>query len=191
METKNIVVCGVGGQGTILATDILSYVLFLNGYDVKKSEIHGMSQREGAVISFIKYGDKVFSPVVAPYEADFLVSFEKLEALRNINYINPNSIVIINDLQIDPLPVKLGLKKYPENIVETFKSITDKTILIDSLSIAKELGNVKIINIIILGFLSNYFSDINEEYWYEAIRKYIKAELIDINIKAFKKGKEL
>jgi len=191
METQNIVICGVGGQGNILASDILSYVFFKTDFDVKKSEIHGMSQRNGSVISFIRFGEKVYSPIIPKKKADFFISFEKLEALRYIDYVNSNTVVIINNLEINPLPVELKLTEYPKNIENLFYSFNSNTYLIDTIPIAKELGNLKIINIVLLGFLSNFISYIDRNTWIKSISKFIKPHFLDLNLKAFDLGKNL
>jgi indolepyruvate ferredoxin oxidoreductase beta subunit len=191
MNTKSIVICGVGGQGIILASDILSYALFKTGYDVKKNEIHGMSQREGAVTSFLRYGERVHSPVVSPGEAEFLISFEKLEALRNIGFLKRNGFVLVNDLEIQPITVILGLSAYPADIREYISLYTTHLRVVNALEAVKPLGNTKLVNTVILGFLSNFLSEISLRTWKQAIRTFIKKGYESKNFEAFEIGRKL
>ena len=188
-KTKNIIICGVGGQGTILASDIISDSLFMSGFDIKKCEIHGMSQRQGRVVSYIRYGEKVYSPVISENEADFIIGFEKLEALRYIPLLKEDSIVIVQDLEIPPLSVLYGNAKYPDNFTEIMSKKTKNIYLIQTKNILKELGNPKVFNIFMLGFFSKYIPQIKENFWIESIKKNVKKEYIDINLKAFEMGK--
>ncbi len=189
METKNIVICGVGGQGIILASDILSYALFKTGFDVKKNEIHGMSQREGAVTSFIRYGDKVYSPVISPGEADFLIGFEKLEAMRNSYYLKKNGFAVINSLEIPPVSVIMGISKYPGNIEEYFSSLSVTFRIVDALEAVKPLSNVKLVNTMLLGVLSNAMPDISFNTWKLSIKSFVKSGFELKNYKAFEIGR--
>lgn len=185
-ETTNIVICGVGGQGIILASNVLSYAALLEGYDVKKSEVHGMAQRGGSVITQVRYGKKVYSPLIEEGKADFLLAFEKLEALRYANYLKKNGGFIVNNQEIAPMSVLVGSAKYPENIKEKLKRYA-RIHLIDAAKIAKELGNVRATNIVLLGALAKFLG-FNEKSWTEAISKNIKPRYVDLNIKAFQKG---
>jgi indolepyruvate ferredoxin oxidoreductase beta subunit len=191
MDTKSIVICGVGGQGIVLASDILSYALFKTGYDVKKNEIHGMSQREGAVSSFLRYGDKVHSPVVSPGEADYLVGFEKLEALRNLNLLRENGYALVNDLEIKPVTVIMGVSVYPEDIPEYFSLRTKHLQIVNALEAVKSLGNTKLVNTVILGVLSNVLSDVKQSTWRAAISAFVKKGFEEKNFEAFEIGRGL
>jgi indolepyruvate ferredoxin oxidoreductase beta subunit len=188
-ETKNIIICGVGGQGTILASDIISDSLFMSGFDVKKCEIHGMSQRQGSVVSYIRYGEKVYSPVISENEADFIIGFEKLEALRYIPLLKENSIAIVQDLEIPPISVLFGNAKYPEDFSEIMSKKTKNIYLIETKNLLKEFGNPKVFNTFMLGIFSKNIPQIKENFWIESIKKNVKKEYIEINLKAFEKGK--
>ncbi len=191
MNTKSIVICGVGGQGIVLASDILSYALFKSGYDVKKNEIHGMSQREGSVTSFLRYGSSVHSPVVSPGEADFLIGFEKLEALRNIGFLKKNGIVVMNDLEIPPISVIMGVSSYPADIVKYFSSRTNNFQIVNALDAVKTLGNTRLVNTVILGVLSNSISEISIKAWRVAIKTFVRKKYEAGNYKAFEIGRLL
>ena len=164
METKNIIIVGVGGQGSLLASKILGHLLLNQGFDVKVSEVHGMSQRGGSVITYVRFGDKVFSPVVDFGEADFIVSFEILETARWLDYLKPDGQIVTNTQEIDPMPVVTGAATYPENLVEKMKSKGLKVDAMNCLELAKKAGSQKAVNIVLLGRLSHYF-DIPEEAW--------------------------
>lgn len=187
--TNNILLVGVGGQGTILASKLLTIGLLESGYDVKMSEIHGMSQRGGSVSSHVRYGDKVESPVIELGGADILVSFEKMEALRYLNYLKPNGIVVVNDFEISSMPILSGKADYPENAVEVLKSKA-KTIVIDGAKEAETIGNSKVMNVILLGTIikSMKLEDID---WNKILRDNIKPKLVDINLKALEVGMNL
>jgi indolepyruvate ferredoxin oxidoreductase beta subunit len=188
METKSIVIAGVGGQGVLLASDILCHALFQSGYDVKKNEIHGMSQREGAVVSFIRYGQKVHSPVISEDGADFLVSFERLEAMRNLPLLRRGGTAVVNDFRILPTPVLMGKAEYPEDIEPRFAAKGIDLHLLDAEKIAREVKNPKAVNIVLLGSLSGYFGDVKKEMWGQAIRAFSKAQFLESNLKAFELG---
>ncbi|MBR5913258.1 MAG: indolepyruvate oxidoreductase subunit beta [Selenomonadaceae bacterium] len=188
METKNIIIVGVGGQGSLLASKILGRLLLSEGYDVKVSEVHGMSQRGGSVITYVRFGDKVYSPVVDKGEADFIVSFEILETARWISYLKPSGQVVTNTQQIDPMPVITGAATYPENLVEKMQDKGFKVDAIDCLSLAKKAGSSKAVNIVLLGRLAHYFN-ISQETWEETIKACVPAKFLDLNIKAFELGK--
>ncbi|MGL5312502.1 MAG: indolepyruvate oxidoreductase subunit beta [Peptostreptococcaceae bacterium] len=187
--TKSILLVGVGGQGTILASKLLTTGLMEAGYDVKMSEIHGMSQRGGSVSSQVRYGEKVYSPVIEIGGADILVSFEKMEALRWLNYLKPNGRIVVNNYKMSPMPVLNGKAEYLEKEIEEELSKLNATML-DAAQKAVELGNAKVMNIILLGALvrAMELEDIN---WEKIIRDNVKEKFVDINLKAFKEGMNL
>ena len=184
--TKSIMIVGVGGQGTLLASKIIGRVLLEKGYDVKLSEVHGMSQRGGSVVTYVKYGEKVYSPIVDLGEADFILSFEALEAARWTAYLKKGGTLITNVAEIWPMPVITGAAKYPENIIG---SVSEKVsvIPVDALSLALEAGSSKAVNIVLLGVLSR-LTDIDEAEWVSAIEKTVPARFIEMNKKAFDLG---
>ncbi len=188
METKNIIIVGVGGQGSLLASKILGDLLLREGYDVKVSEVHGMSQRGGSVITYVRFGDKVYSPLVDEGEADYIVSFEILETARWLAYLKPGGQIVTNTQQIDPMPVITGAAEYPAGLVEKIKGKGVKIDAMDCLSLAKEAGSVKAVNIVLLGRLSHYF-DIAEEKWQEVLIANVPPKFLEINRKAFELGK--
>lgn len=185
-NVKNILLVGVGGQGTILASKILSNGLLSHGYDVKMAEIHGMSQRGGSVVSQVRYGEKVFSPVIDKGAADILVSFEAMEALRWLGYLRPNGKIIVNDYNFPSVRINSGLDVYPEKVIDRIKDKVDATI-IDASKIAEDLGNLKTMNVVLLGVLIKNMNleDIN---WKTIIKENVKEKFIDINIKALEAG---
>ena len=186
---KNILLVGVGGQGTILASKLLSIGLVDAGYDVKMSEIHGRSQRGGSVSSHVRYGDKVYSPVIECGSADILVSFEQMEALRWLPFLAPNGKVIVNDYRINPMPVVSGKAVYPELICETLSEMVS-SIAIDAGQEAFKLGNSRVMNIILLGAII-HLMDLHKIDWASIIRQNVKPNFVDINIKALERGGEL
>lgn len=188
METKNIIIVGVGGQGSLLASKILGDLLLRAGYDVKVSEVHGMSQRGGSVITYVRFGDHVYSPVVDEGEADYIVSFEILETARWLAYLKPEGQIVTNTQQIDPMPVITGAAAYPDGLVEKIKGKGVKIDAMDCLSLAREAGSVKAVNIVLLGRLSHYF-DIPEEKWQEVLTANVPPKFLEINRKAFELGK--
>jgi len=188
MNTKSILLVGVGGQGTILASKILSTGLVEAGYDVKMSEIHGMAQRGGSVSTQVRFGDEVYSPIIGRGAADILVSFEAMEALRWLEYLKPNGKVVINDYKIPSAPILAGKADYPEGIIESIKEKAD-TWVIDAAKIAMDLGNPKVMNIVLLGALVKAM-DLTDIDWEQVIRNNVKEKFVDINIKAFQKGME-
>ncbi|MDO4650515.1 MAG: indolepyruvate oxidoreductase subunit beta [Eubacteriales bacterium] len=187
MQTKNIMIVGVGGQGSLLASKLLGSLLTDKGYDVKVSEVHGMSQRGGSVVTYVRYGEKVYSPVISEGEADFIISFEKLEAARHAACLRKDGKIIVNSQQIDPMPVITGAAKYPVDVLEELKGKGIFVDAIDALDMAKKAGNPKSVNIVLMGRLAKYF-DIEKEQWIEAIKKNVKPQFIDINLKAFDLG---
>ena len=188
METKNIMIVGVGGQGSLLASKTLGYVLLSQGYDVKVSEVHGMSQRGGSVVTYVRYGDKVASPVVDQGEADFIVSFELLEAARWLPYLKADGRIVTNIQQIDPMPVITGAAEYPQDLVAKMRAKGVKVDAIDCLKLAEEAGTSKAVNIVLMGRLSHYF-DLPEEAWMKALEANVPAKFLEVNKKAFLLGK--
>ena len=185
-EVKNILLVGVGGQGTILASKILTEGLLEAGYDVKMSEIHGMSQRGGNVSTQVRFGDKVDSPIVGRGQADVIVAFESMEALRWLEYIKPEGKMVINDFEIPSAPILMGAAKYPEGIIETLKEKVD-CLVFKAGEIAEEIGNPKTMNIVLLGALVKAM-DVPDVDWHKAITDNVKPQFIEDNIKAFDAG---
>ena len=188
METKNIMIVGVGGQGSLLASKLLGHLLMSQGYDVKVSEVHGMSQRGGSVVTYVRYGDKVFSPVIDKGEADYIVSFEILEAARWLPYLKKDGQIVTNTQQIDPMPVITGAAQYPDNLVEKLKATGTNVDALDCLSLAEQAGSSKAVNIVLLGRLSHYF-DLSEDAWMRSLEANVPAKFLDMNKKAFELGK--
>lgn len=188
-ETKNIMIVGVGGQGTLLTSRILGGITVENGYDVKLSEVHGMAQRGGSVVTYVRYGEKVTEPIVEEGQADVLIAFEKLEALRYAHFLKKDGVIIVNDQKIDPMPVVTGGAKYPEGIIEHL-SEKYKVISVDAQKEALELGNSRVFNVIILGVAASKM-DFEKEQWIEVIKKKVPPKTIDINVKAFERGYEI
>ena len=188
METKNIMIVGVGGQGSLLASKLLGRLLMEQGYDVKVSEVHGMSQRGGSVVTYVRYGDRVASPVIDKGEADFIVSFELLEAARWISFLKPGGQIVTSTQQIDPMPVITGAMTYPENLVEKMQAAGVKVDALDCLALAKQAGSSKAVNIVLMGRLSHYL-DLSEEAWMRAMEAVVPAKFLELNKKAFALGK--
>lgn len=186
-ENTNVLVCGVGGQGVLLFSDLLSEIALNQGLDVKKSEVHGMAQRGGSVTSHIRFGPKIYSPLIEEGTADFLVAFEKLEALRYLHFLSPKGILLTDTMIVEPLPVIIGLVEMPKDIDERIKNRVKKSYIIEAFKKANELGNSRVQNMIMLGALSN-FLDFTPDIYHGAIRKNVKEKFVDINIKAFETG---
>jgi len=191
-KTTNIFLSGVGGQGTILASNILAEVFLKAGYDVKKAEVHGMAQRGGDVTTHFRYGKKVYSPLIKYGDADFLLSFEELEALRYINWVKPEGKIIINQQEIFPPAVNLGNMAYPKDVGKTFKKhFKDNVYIIDGQGIAKKLGNAQAANVVLVGAFSNFFPEFKDADWIDAIKGLLAAKRHDLNVKAFYEGKKM
>ncbi len=188
MKTKNVMIVGVGGQGSLLASKLLGWLLLDQGYDVKVSEVHGMSQRGGSVVTYVRYGDAVASPVIDEGEADYIVSFELLEAARWLPYLREDGQIVTSLQQIDPMPVITGAASYPENLVEKMKATGAKVDAFDCLALAEQAGSAKAANIVLMGRLSHYF-DLPEEAWIRAIEANVPAKFLEMNKKAFALGK--
>lgn len=187
MASKNIMIVGVGGQGTLLASRVLGNLLVKKGYDVKVSEVHGMSQRGGSVVTYVKYGDKVHSPTIEKGCADTILAFEKLEALRYISYLKKGGKMIVNDQRIDPMPVITGAAKYPDNIIEEIKSLGIDITSFDAVNLAIKAGSAKATNIVLIGVLAKN-SEIEKEEWIETIKETVPQKFLDMNLKAFEYG---
>ncbi len=186
--TKNIMIVGVGGQGTLLTSRILGGITLDAGYDVKLSEVHGMAQRGGSVVTFVRYGEKVAEPIVEQGQADVLIAFEKLEALRYAHFLKKDGVLIINDQQIEPITVVTGAAQYPENIIENLEQ--EHTVYkINAMEEAKKLGNSKVFNIIVLGMAAKHM-DFSKEAWLTVIEKTVPQKTVEINQRAFLIGFE-
>jgi len=188
-DAFNIVICGVGGQGIILASNVLCHTAFVEGFDVKKSEVHGMAQRGGSVITHVRIGDKVHSPLIEQGNSDIVLAFEKLEAMRYIHYLKKNGTAIVNDRRILPMSVLTGAASYPENIKANLKQ-HGEIYYVDAEKVAIELGNIRTVNIILLGVLS-CFLGFKKKSWKVSISKNVKKKFVDLNLAAFNKGTSL
>ncbi|MBQ4381248.1 MAG: indolepyruvate oxidoreductase subunit beta [Oscillospiraceae bacterium] len=189
METKNIMIVGVGGQGSLLASKLLGRLFLDRGYDVKVSEVHGMSQRGGSVVTYVRYGDRVASPIIDRGQADFIVSFELLEAARWLPFLKPGGVVVTNTQRIDPMPVIIGAAEYPEGLTDKLRSSGARVDAMDCLAIAERAGSSKAVNIVLLGRLSHYF-DFDEADWMSALEAVVPPKFLEMNKKAFALGKE-
>lgn len=187
METKNVMIVGVGGQGSLLASKLLGKLLLTKEYDIKVSEVHGMSQRGGSVVTYVRFGDKVYSPIIDKGEADFIVSFEMLEAARWTEFLKPGGKIITNTQQINPMPVITGAAEYPENLSTKIKDLGIELIAIDALKLAEEAGSSKAVNIVLMGKLSKYFGFTDQE-WQSAIEESVPQKFLELNKKAFTLG---
>ncbi len=185
--TTNILIAGVGGQGTLLASRIIGNVATDLGYEVKVSEVHGMSQRGGSVVTYVKYGDKVHSPIIGEGDADIILAFEELEAYRYLPYLKKGGKLLVNTQKMDPLPVILGNATYPENIVEKIKDKGVDIIAIDALSLAQQAGNDRAVNVVLLGVLAAN-TDIKKEVFVNSVHNTVPAKFLDVNLKAFDLG---
>ena len=187
--TKNIMIVGVGGQGTLLTSRIIGKAAMESGYDVKISEVHGMAQRGGSVVTFVRYGESVSEPVVEEGQADVIIAFERLEALRYAHFLKKDGVIVVNDCRIDPMTVVTGAKEYPENILENLK--TDHTVYaIDAQKVAIELGNSKVLNSVVLGFAAGFIG-FDREAWLNTVTATVPPKTIEINQKAFLYGYEV
>jgi indolepyruvate ferredoxin oxidoreductase beta subunit len=190
-KVTNIFLSGVGGQGTILASNILAEVFLKAGYDVKKSEVHGMAQRGGDVTTHFRFGKKVYSPLIKYGDVDFLLSFELLEALRYINWVKPDGKIVINKQEIFPPGVNLGTAKYPQEVEKTFKKYFKENVhVIDGQEMARKLGNTQAANVVLVGAFSNFFPEITEVQFIDAIKTLLAPKLHDLNVKAFYEGRK-
>lgn len=188
METKSMMIVGVGGQGTLLASKLLGRMLLEKGFDVKVSEVHGMSQRGGSVVTYVRWGDKVYSPIVGKGQADYIVSFEMLEAARYTEYLKADGKLITNIQQVNPMPVIAGTAVYPENLTGKLQAAGLNLDAIDAISLAEQAGSAKAVNLVLMGRLSKYF-DFTEEEWMEAIGNSVPPKFVEMNRKAFNLGR--
>ena len=187
MKTTSLMIVGVGGQGTLLASKLLGRLLVSEGYDVKVSEVHGMSQRGGSVVTYVRFGEKVYSPIVERGEADYIISFEKAEAARWLPFLKKGGKMIVNTQQIDPMPVIIGAAEYPENVIEEMIALGADIDAIDALTPALEAGSAKAVNIVLMGRLARHF-DIPREKWTAAIEQSVAPKFVEMNEKAFALG---
>jgi indolepyruvate ferredoxin oxidoreductase beta subunit len=188
MDSKSILIAGVGGQGTLLASKLLGRLLPDLGNDVKVSEVHGMSQRGGSVVTYVRCGEKVYSPVIDKGGADIILAFEPLEAARWFEYLKPGGTIVLNTARTMPMSVLTGQEEYPEGVIEKLSALGAKVDALDALKAAEEAGSPKAVNIVLLGLLSRSF-DIAEEKWLEAIEALVPAKLLEMNKKAFSIGR--
>lgn len=189
-NTKNILITGVGGQGTLLAARIIGAAATASGYEVKVSEVHGMSQRGGSVITYVKFGEEVHSPIICRGEADVILSFEALEAGRYLQYLAPNGVIVTSTQQINPMPVVSGAMQYPESIIEKIKATGARVISTDALGAAEEVGNAKASNVVMIGLAAAELG-LDEDKLFDAVKACVPQKALDINIAAFNKGREL
>jgi len=183
----NVMIVGVGGQGTLMASRVLAQAAVAGGFDVKVSEIHGMAQRGGSVVTEVRFGSKVYSPLIQIGQADYILAFEKLEALRWLPYLKSGGGLIVNDQSIDPLPVLTGAVKYPADITQKIQAVVEKSIIVDAAKIASELGNVKATNIVLLGILAGCL-DLPLAVWDRALEKAVPTKVLALNREAFQRG---
>ena len=186
METKNIMIVGVGGQGTLLTSRVFGGLAVRRGFDVKLSEVHGMAQRGGSVVTFVRYGDSVAEPVVEPGQADVLIAFERLEALRYAHFLKKDGVAVVNDHRIDPVTVLTGAAGYPENIIETL-SARYKTVSADATALAARMGAPRAFNIVVLGLVARYL-DFSYDEWLSVIETIVPPKTVEMNKKAFEAG---
>ncbi len=184
--TKNIMIVGVGGQGTLLASRILGRAVIEMGYDVKVSEVHGMSQRGGSVVTYVKFGEKVYSPIIDRGEADIILAFELLEAYRAMPYLKAEGRLIVNCQKINPMPVITGAAQYPENIEEKLSAKVSTT-FVDALALAKEAGSIKAVNVVLIGLMAKN-TDIPYDVWRSAVTETVPPKFLEVNLKAFELG---
>lgn len=186
-DVKNILIVGVGGQGTLLASKLLGKCFLEKGFDVKVSEVHGMSQRGGSVVTYVRYGTEVFSPVIDKGEADMIISFEELEAARWLPYLKKGGTIIVNKQEINPMPVIMGNAVYPEDVIGKLRATGEKVLSVDALSLASECGNVKATNVVLLGVAAKELG-FGQDIWLDAIKSTVPPKTIELNQKAFLSG---
>ncbi len=188
METKSIMIVGVGGQGSLLASRLLGNVLLAQGYDVKVSEVHGMSQRGGSVVTYVKYGDEVCSPIIEKGEADVIISFELLEAARWVPFLKNGGKLITSTQTLDPMPVITGAAEYPSDIVSKLEALGIKVTAVDALELAEQAGNAKASNVVLMGVVASQ-TDFDDKLWQDAIEHCVPPKFLELNHKAFELGK--
>ena len=187
MKTTSLMIVGVGGQGTLLASKLLGKLLVEEGYDVKVSEVHGMSQRGGSVVTYVKYGDKVYSPVITDGEADYIIAFEKIEAARYVSCLKEGGKIIVNTQEIDPMPVIIGNAAYPSDALDQISAAGVAVDSFDALTLAENAGSAKAVNIVLMGRLAKYL-DISKEKWIDAIGRTVPEKFRELNLRAFELG---
>ena len=186
-NVKSVMIVGVGGQGTLLASRVLGSAMLSQGVDVKVSEVHGMSQRGGSVVTYVRYGDKVYSPIIAQGEADVLLAFEALEAARYLPWLKPEGTVVVNTQQMDPMPVVTGVAEYPKDILGKVREQGVKVVALDALGMAEEAGSSQAVNVVLIGAMAKKL-DLPKEVWIDTIKETVPSKFIDMNLKAFELG---
>ena len=186
-NVKSVMIVGVGGQGTLLASRVLGSAMLSQGVDGKVSEVHGMSQRGGSVVTYVRYGDKVYSPIIAQGEADVLLAFEALEAARYLPWLKPEGTVVVNTQQMDPMPVVTGVAEYPKDILGKVREQGVKVVALDALGMAEEAGSSKAVNVVLIGAMAKKL-DLPKEVWIDTIKETVPSKFIDMNLKAFELG---
>ena len=186
-NVKSVMIVGVGGQGTLLASRVLGSAMLSQGVDVKVSEVHGMSQRGGSGVTYVRYGDKVYSPIIAQGEADVLLAFEALEAARYLPWLKPDGTVIVNTQQMDPMPVVTGVAEYPKDILGKVQEQGVKMVALDALGMAEQAGSAKAVNVVLIGAMAKKL-DLPKEVWIDTIQETVPPKFIDMNLKAFELG---
>ena len=191
MENMNFLLIGVGGQGTLLASNVLAHIGVRAGFDVKKAEVHGMAQRGGSVSSHMRWGEEIHSPLIGRGEVDYLVAFEKLEALRYVGMLRPGGTALVGEMRIPPLSVSSGDDVYPgdEEVRRIIGEVTDDLHFVPSLRLAEEAGNVRAHNIVVLGVLSNFINQVPPEIWLEVIAEWVPKKFVEVNRRAFEAGR--
>lgn len=186
-NVKSVLIVGVGGQGTLLASRLLGRAMMDRGYDVKVSEVHGMSQRGGSVVTYVRYGEKVYSPVIERGEADIILAFEQLEAARFLPYLKKDGTVVVNTQKMDPMPVITGAAEYPQGLLESIQKQGAKMLAVDALSLAEKAGSVKAVNVVLIGAMAKHL-DIPKEIWLDTIEKTVPPKFKEMNKRAFELG---
>lgn len=186
-KTKSIMIVGVGGQGTLLASRIIGNALISQGFDVKMSEVHGMAQRGGSVVTYVKYGSKVFSPIVEKAGADVILAFEELEAARWISYLKPEGTIISNKQKVNPMPVIIGAADYPQELTEKIDKMVENSISLDALSLAKKAGTYKAVNVVLIGVMAAVMKE-DKNLWLKALENTVPARFLEMNKVAFELG---
>lgn len=186
-NVKSVMIVGVGGQGTLLASRVLGSAMLSQGVDVKVSEVHGMSQRGGSVVTYVRYGDQVYSPIIAQGEADVLLAFEALEAARYLPWLKPEGTVVVNTQQMDPMPVVTGVAEYPKDILGEVRKQGVKVVALDALGMAEQAGSSKAVNVVLIGAMAKKL-DLPKEVWIDTIKETVPPKFIDMNLKAFELG---
>ncbi len=188
-QVTSVLIAGVGGQGTLLASRILGYAMMQEGYDVKVSEVHGMSQRGGSVVTYVRFGNEVHSPIIETGEADVLLAFEQLEAARFLPYLKPGAALVANTQKIDPMPVVTGTAQYPQGLFESIEKLGIRVTAVDALSLAEEAGSSKAVNVVLIGAMARQMS-FPKEIWLDALKHCVQEKFLELNQKAFQLGWE-